>query len=194
MKKKRPSQRGFFNPRVLLSFLFGSIGVLLALVGFGMSSGASALAQNPKQNQTRGNRTLQTTADVKIAPEVLAETANGKNASVVILLADQADVSAAYRMKDQDARGWFVYNTLTQHAARTQAGLQAFLAAQGISYQSFWAANMIVADADRSLVESLAQRTDVAHVDSNGPVRWIEDRKIADFHATSNNPNSLAAA
>ena len=36
----------------------------------------------------------------------------------------------AYGMKDQDARGWFVYNTLTQHAARTQAGLQAFLTAQ----------------------------------------------------------------
>ena len=91
-----------------------------------------------------------TTAGVKIAPEVLADTADGKNASVVILLADQADVSAAYGMKDQDARGWFVYNTLTQHAARTQAGLQAFLTAQGASYQSFWAANMIVATADRS--------------------------------------------
>ena len=63
---------------------------------------------------------------VKIAPEVLADTADGKSASVVILLADQADVSAAYAMKDQDARGWFVYNTLTQHAARTQAASQGF--------------------------------------------------------------------
>ena len=184
MKKKRPSQSGFFNPRVLLGLVLGSVGVLLALVGFGISSGASALAQDPKQNQQP-----LTTAGVKIAPEVLADTADGKNASVVILLADQADVSAAYAMKDQDARGWFVYNTLTQHAARTQAGLQAFLTARGASYQSFWAANMIVATADRSLVESLAARADVARIDSNKPARWIEDPEVANFEVTPAGPD-----
>jgi subtilisin family serine protease len=187
MKKKRPSQSGFFNPRVLLGLVLGSVGVLLALVGFGISSGASALAQDPKQNQQRGGTPL-TTAGVKIAPEVLADTADGKNASVVILLADQADVSAAYVMKDQDARGWFVYNTLTQHAARTQVDLQAFLTAQGASYQSFWAANMIVAMADRSLIESLAARADVARIDSNKPARWIEDPEIANFEIAPRSP------
>ena len=184
MKKKRPSQSGFFNPRVLLGLVLGSVGVLLALVGFGISSGASALAQDPKQNQQP-----LTTAGVKIAPEVLADTADGKNASVVILLADQADVSAAYAMKDQDARGWFVYNTLTQHAARTQVDLQALLTAQGASYQSFWAANMIVATADRSLVESLAARADVARIDSNKPARWIEDPEVANYEVVPRSPN-----
>ena len=119
---------------------------------------------------------------------MLADTADGKSASVVILLADQADVSAAYRMKDQDARGWFVYNTLTQHAARTQADLQAFLTARGVSYQSFWAANMIVATADRSLVESLAARADVARIDSNRPARWIEDPEVANFERHAEQP------
>src|SRR5207237_5143771 len=51
----------------------------------------------------------------KIAPEVVADTSDGKSASVIILLAEQANVSAAYGMSDQDARGWFVYNTLSQH-------------------------------------------------------------------------------
>src|ERR1700682_5772577 len=101
MKKTRPSRCGFFRPRVVLGFVLGSVGVFLALVGFGMSSGASALAENPKGNQERGG---------KIAAEVLADTNNGKEASVVILLADQADVSAAYGMKDQAARGWFGYH------------------------------------------------------------------------------------
>ena len=163
-----------------------------------MSSGASALAQNPKQNQERGGTPQTTagslTAGVKIAPEVLADTADGKSASVVILLADQADVSAAYAMKDQDARGWFVYNTLTQHAARTQVGLQAFLTAQGASYQSFWAANMIVATADRSLVESLAARADVARIDSNKPARWIEDPEVANFEVAPSSPTVPDAA
>src|SRR6266513_1047986 len=102
MKKKRPSQSAFFNPRVLLGFVLGSVGVLLGLVGFGTSSGTSALAQDPKRGSASQITAGSLTADTKIAREVLADTANGKNASVVILLADQADVSAAYEMKDQD--------------------------------------------------------------------------------------------
>jgi len=73
----------------------------------------------------------------KIAPQVLAETADGASASVVVFLADQADVRAANDMKDQDARGWYVYDTLTQHAERTQAGLRRFLDSRGIGYQSY---------------------------------------------------------
>ena len=179
MKKKRSSRCGFFNPRVLLGFVLGSVGVFLALVAFGISSGASTLAQGPGQSGSLA-------ASVKIAPEVLADTADGKNASIVIFLAEQADVSAAYGMKDQDARGWFVYNTLTQHAARTQAGLQAFLTARGTSYKSFWAANLIIATAGRSLVESLAARADVARIDSNKSARWIEDPEVANFGVVPN--------
>src|ERR1044071_4920068 len=176
MKKRCASQSGFFNWRVLLGFLLGLVGIFLALVGFGMSSGSSALAQRPMA------------AKSKIAPEVLADTADGKSASVVIFLAEQADVSAAYAMKDQDARGWFVFNTLTQHAARTQAGLHAFLSAEGVNYQSFWVANMIIATADRRLVELLAARADVGRIDSNRPARWIEDPEIANFGVTASSP------
>jgi serine protease AprX len=192
MKKKRRSQNGFSDLHLLLGFVLGSLGVLLVLVGLGISSGTSALAQGPKANQGRGatSQTLAASpvANIKIAPEVLADTAAGKSASVVIFLADQADVSAAYGMKDQDARGWFVYNTLTRHAARTQADLQAFLTTRGASYQSFWAANMIVTTADRSLVESLAARADVARIDSNRPARWIEKPEVANFEVTPGNP------
>src|SRR6185295_2404357 len=111
----------------------------------------------------------------KVASRVFQDTTAGERTSVVILLSDQADLSAAYDMENQDERGWYVYNTLTQHAARTQAGLQDFLKSEGVSYQSFWAANMIVATADRSLVDKLAARADVARVDSNAPTRWVED-------------------
>jgi subtilisin family serine protease len=126
----------------------------------------------------------------RIAPQVLADTADGKSASVVILLADQADVSAAYEMKDQNARGWFVYNTLTQHAARTQVGLQQLLESRGVAYQSLWVANMLVATADRSLVELLAARSDVARIDSNRPTRWIEEPAVEKFGVAPRNANA----
>ena len=133
---------------------------------------------------------LAQTAARKIAPEVLAETADGKSASVVIFLADQADLSAAYSIKDQDARGWFVYNTLTRHAAQTQAGLKKLLESEGVGYQSFWAANMIVATGNRAQVERLAARPDVARVDSNKPSRWIEDPAIAKSAPAPHSPET----
>jgi subtilisin family serine protease len=136
------------------------------------------------------NRLVLQNSASKIAPQVVSDTADGQSTSVIILLADQADVSAAYDMRDQDARGWFVYNALTQHAARTQAGLQQYLKSKGIDYQSFWAANMLVATADRSVVEQLAERSDVASVDSNRPARWIEDPTITNFGLAPNKANA----
>jgi subtilisin family serine protease len=124
----------------------------------------------------------------KIAPEVVSDTADGGRASVVIFLADQADVRAAYEIKDEDARGWFVYNTLTSHAERSQADIKAFLTARKVSFQSFWVANMLVARVDRALAEEIASRSDVARVDSNRPARWVEDPAIADFHDSTDAP------
>src|SRR3954465_5497558 len=147
MNRSRTS--AFFAPRIAISFALCFGGILLAMMAWSSAAG-------PKPDLA-----------AKIAPEVLAETVGSSNASIVIMLADQADVSAAFQMKDQDARGWFVYNTLRQHATRTQAALRRELDARGLSYQTFWAANMIVTTADRTLIEALAARADVGRIDSN---------------------------
>ena len=128
--QNRSSTNGFFAPRVAISFALCFAGALLAMAAWSSAAG-------PKPAEIAA----------KISPQVAADVAAGDSASIVIMLADQADVSAAYQIKDQDARGWFVYRTLTEHAARTQTGLRAALDARGVAYQSFWAANMIVATA-----------------------------------------------
>ena len=98
----------------------------------------------------------------KIENRVLSDTASGRDASVMIHLTQQADVSAAYGMKDQDARGWYVYRTLKREADRTQGPLRRLLEANGVSYQAFWVANAIAANGvDRSLVNTLAARADL---------------------------------
>src|SRR5947209_8290240 len=99
-----------------------------------------------------------TTSASKIDKQVLKDTANGQKASFVILLAQQANLTPAYSIKDQDARGWFVYNSLRDTAATSQAPIRAALSAAGVPYQPYWAANMIVATGDLSLVQSLAAR------------------------------------
>ena len=115
----------------------------------------------------------------KIDQKVLQQTANGREASFVIHLSDQADVSSAHAMKNQAARGNYVFKTLKEHADRTQAPLRSMLASRNISYRSFWAANIIVAKGDRSLVEDLADRADVKIIESNAPSKWIEDQPAA---------------
>jgi len=110
----------------------------------------------------------------KIHPRVLAQTAGGRRASAVVLLSDQADVTAANTITDQNERGWHVYRALHAHAARTQAPLRRWLEARRISYRAFWAANMIILEADQGLLETLAARTDTLAIESNAPVRWVE--------------------
>jgi len=176
MKNKTASKNGFFTFRVLIGVVLCFAGVMIVLFALGKASAQPRTASAPTN---------------KIAPEVLADTASGKSASVIFLLADQADVSAGYGMKDQDARGWSVYNTLSQHAARTQKGIRNLLDSRGVTYQSFWVVNMIIANADRALVETVAARPDVARVDSNRPTRWIEDPSIANFGVTSGNPSTI---
>ena len=136
---------------------------------------------------------VQNPAD-KVTARVVADTSDDMSTEVVIMLTDQADVSAAYAMKDQDARGWYVYNTLTEHAAHTQIGLRDFLKSEGARYQSFWAANMIVATANRSLVDKLAARADVARINSNAPARWIEDPDIEKFGVSTRELSAPSAA
>ncbi len=128
--------------------------------------------------------------DDKISGQVMADTEGGESASIVILLNDQADVSSAYTIKDQDERGWFVYNTLTKHANLTQFNLRLFLKDRGVKYQSYWAANMIVAEVERPLVLQIAKRDDVARIDSNRPSRWIEDPELANRKVSPNLPLS----
>jgi serine protease AprX len=183
MKKKSASQSAFFKLRVLLGVLLWFAGVTIVLF-------ARASAQLGTPSGQANPPTTGFAAANKIAPEVLADTADGGSASVVILLSDQANVNAGYAIRDQDAQGWFVYNSLTQHAARTQIGLKNFLNSRGVTYQSFWVVNMLVAAADRPLVEALAARPDVARVDSNRPTRWIEDPSIANFGVTPSIPSA----
>ncbi|HEV2827115.1 MAG TPA: S8 family serine peptidase [Pyrinomonadaceae bacterium] len=164
----------------VLIFVFAVVALLQTTT---MNSSSSNYVPPQTQNPTE-----------RIAPKVLADTTDGNSTSVVILLADQADLSAAYGMKDQDERGWYVYNTLSQHAARTQASLQEFLKSNGATYKSFWAANMIVTNADWALVEKLAARSDVGRIDSNLPTRWIEDPVVEKFGTTTSSINAPDAA
>ncbi len=178
---------------IVVGFIFFGIAAVLRF-GFISQAGTAPLPFLPLLTATSLEAVFTNPMgvhDSKIAPEVMADTLDGKRTSVVIFLADQADVSAAYNMKDQNARGWFVYNTLTEHAERTQRDIKTFLSTRDIKFQTFWAANMIVAEVDRSTAEEIAARSDVARVDSNRAARWIEDPAIANRQDATESPATI---
>jgi serine protease AprX len=115
----------------------------------------------------------------KIDALVLRDTAGGRKASFLIHLSDQADLREAYRIRNQDARGWYVYRALREHASRAQAPIRALLEARKASYKRYWAANVIVARGDRQLVQELARRGDVSAIESNDGSNWLEGKEAS---------------
>jgi len=85
----------------------------------------------------------------------------------VVEMAEQADLSAAYLMKDWDARGWYVYETLKETAERSQVPVITYLEDNGLSYQSFIAGNEImVFGGELRSIETLAALPGVAMIRS----------------------------
>ena len=154
-----------------------AIVLAISAIGLAVYLGAAATA--------RSNGTY------KIEQRVRNDLASNGQASVVIYLKSQADLSAAYGMSDH-ARGWYVYRTLKEHAAKTQAPLIEMLRSRGVSYQSYWAANVIFTRGSPTLINDLASRSDVAAIESNDASKWITDERPAKAGANkSHSPDAV---
>ena len=102
---------------------------------------------------------------------VTQELARSGRADVLITLANTATLDGAMQIAERLARRQFVYDTLTAHAAATQAALRTFLDGRGVAYESFWIDNSIhIRNADSDIIRALAARGDVALVRANREV------------------------
>jgi uncharacterized repeat protein (TIGR01451 family) len=89
--------------------------------------------------------------------------------TVLALLGEQADLTAAAQMSDYDARGWAVYNTLHDTATRTQADVLAQLTSlqsQGhISrVKSYWIVNLLLVQTDETGLWALAAHPEISTI------------------------------
>ncbi len=90
-------------------------------------------------------------------------------ATFVLYLHQQADLSGAEQIADWKERGRYVYHQLQTAAASSQARLQALEAADAVpgrvsSFRPLWIANVIVVHGDRQALEALARQPEVARV------------------------------
>jgi len=110
----------------------------------------------------------------KIDPVLLSKTTNGESSQFLVLLAQQADLSAARQLRTKDEKAAYVFNALRQKANQTQADLKAYLSNQHIAFESIFIVNAIKTQGDLNLINQLAQRTDVAQILDNGTVHYAE--------------------
>ena len=107
----------------------------------------------------------------KVDPWVMDETAGQAEAEFLIVLDQQADLSAAAKMSNKLQKGRYVYQQLTAVARQTQPPLLDALQQTGAAYQSFWVSNMIWVRGDAAVVEAMARRPDVAQIYANPKVQ-----------------------
>ena len=110
----------------------------------------------------------------KMDASLLEKTANGQTVPFLILLAQQADVSAARQLKTKDEKAAYVFNILRQAASATQMGLTAFLSQKNAPHESLFIVNAIKTEGNFDLINSLAQRPDVAQIMDNPTLRFAE--------------------
>lgn len=120
-------------------------------------------------------------APAPISPHLLDRLARaGGPVSFLVILDDQLDPQSVVRGLRGDAvqRRTALYRALTDHAARTQAPLRAWLDAQGVAYQPFYLANMIAVEGDLSLVQQLAWQPGVNRLAANPEVRQLDGMTV----------------
>ncbi|RLC60662.1 MAG: hypothetical protein DRI80_10530 [Chloroflexota bacterium] len=112
-----------------------------------------------------------TTRPANVAPRVWEATADGGETRFLLVLAEQADLSAAAALPTREARLRYVYDALREVALRSQAPLRVELDAAGVDYRPFYIVNMLAVKGDRALVTRLAVRPEVARIAANPRVR-----------------------
>ena len=137
------------NYRKLFSLVFAAVLVLSLLPTVGLTQDTKDVPQ------------LSDKVDKELADLL---SVNG-SADLVLTMAEQADLSAAYGIRDWNARGQYVYDTLRAVANRSQAGAKDYLEKKGLSYQTFIAGNeLYVYGGDLEAVNILADLPEVASI------------------------------
>jgi len=110
-----------------------------------------------------------------IDPAVVAELDAGREATFWVVLGEQADLDAAFAIRDWDERGRYVHERLVATAESSQRGVRALLGDWGATALPFWIVNAIeVQTRQRALLSLLAVRPEVAEIVAPPAVELIE--------------------
>ncbi len=158
----------WFNLLVLVVWLVG----LLPMPAYAASASSAPAASDVPQGGTD-----EEVATVERA--LLDKLAADGSTDFVVVMKEQADLSAAYEIEDWSERGHYVYNKLREVASRTQAPVITYAERKGVEYESFLTTNSVfVKGGTQATVEelkalpgvALIRLPKVAHIDPAGRI------------------------
>jgi subtilisin family serine protease len=152
--------------------------VVLTLIIFAALAPTAARAA-PVDDSPAGRAPLFQGASPKIEAALAAQLEQGGTARALVILAEQADVSAARNLPTKEAKGAFVFNTLREVAARTQPPVRAELDRLGLRYRAYYIVNMFAVEGlNAERAATLAARAEVGRIvaDPDVPFRGPVER------------------
>ena len=121
----------------------------------------------------------------KVAPWVVVQTANGQQAEFFVVLADQADLSAAGALRTKAEKARYVHHVLWNKSQTTQRPILRWLREHGIEHRSFYIVNAILVKGTREIAETLAGRPDVARIEGNPHIQNVIPEPTSSVETTS---------
>jgi subtilisin family serine protease len=116
----------------------------------------------------------------EIQPKLLQTLQDKDAAPFWVRFEDRADLAAASRIEDWEARGRAVHAALTRTAKASQVSARALLEATGVEYTPFWVSNAIyVHRGSLELAETLAADREVSDLLAPASYRIPEPAKVA---------------
>ena len=102
---------------------------------------------------------------IPIDPYVYITLEQEGTARVLVILKEQADLSGANNLTSKIDKGNYVYQQLTDVAARTQGPMRTFLNSKGADYRAYWIQNMFMVTVDINLLQEIAQQPGIERID-----------------------------
>ncbi|MEO6724173.1 MAG: S8 family serine peptidase [Blastocatellia bacterium] len=173
--------------------------LLLLLIAMGLlAGGLVARAQFANEVAPSGNsQDLRQAPLKKVAPWVLAKTADGEDAEFLVIFGDQADLSAAEQLRTKEEKGRYVFETLRAKAEASQASLLGWLDERKVEHRAFYIVNAIWVKASRDVVVEIAARADVANIVGNPQLRGVRPVEVTESEkqiaALANAPEDVEA-
>ncbi len=93
---------------------------------------------------------------------------------VIIMMRDQADISAVANIRGKDAKATYVYEHLYKHASMTQQEIIRLLVEHKVRHRSYYIVNMISATCNYETISMLSRRDDVAYVIEDGKFSMLQ--------------------
>lgn len=106
----------------------------------------------------------------KVEAGLLERAQRGEEVECLVILKEQADVSAALNLQTKEQKGRYVFETLRGVSLKSQANLCHYLDSEKVSYYSLYIVNAIFTKVRLSVLENIAKMPEVSFIQPNPPV------------------------